>query len=206
VLFFNASSYIIGQFTITELTINVLPILILIILTIVFKSKYITATVFLILAIGTSLDPANITDYSGSIFFIYSFHLIRKKEYAWAIIILTIACVTTRSIIAGDTVPEAFILLSIFFYIYAIYYFLIYKDCIKPVRIRFKELSKQETKLLKLMAEGHSQKTAGAQIGLSISQTSELVKNIRIKLGYDSVMQILYLSGVNNSPINKSTK
>jgi hypothetical protein len=98
----------------------------MIIVLVLFRgNKKITAIIYLLIAIGTTVDPANISDYSGAIFFIFSYHLIKNNKYAIIILVSTITAVTTRALLASDTIPQAFMMIAIFGYIYAIYYYLI---------------------------------------------------------------------------------
>jgi predicted DNA-binding protein (UPF0251 family) len=177
VLFFNLTDQVFKYQSYFERIVFTLPFILIILFVLLFnKNKVMQSIIFLVIAIGTSLDPANISDYSGAIFFVYSFHLIKKKWYALLIFFLTIASVTTRSLINGDTIPQSFVLLSVFFYIYAIYYFLIFKASWK----KKSPLSKEQMNIMRMVAvDGMSQKMIAAELGISQDKVFTEIKEIR---------------------------
>lgn len=197
VIFFYITSYWIENRSIMDMTINSLPFLIMIILLVLFNSRIINSLIFLIIAIGTTIDPANISDYSGAIFFIYSFHLIKDKRYAGFLSIITVSCLTIRSILVNDTIPGTLIMIAVFAYIYAIYFFIIYKSADKPILKKLKQLTKEENELLIKMCSGKPQGIAGQEIGHSNKQqTSKMISRIRKKLSVsdlESTDKVIYI-------------
>jgi hypothetical protein len=151
---------------------------------VLFLSKKISLSIlFLFIAIYTLLDPSNISDYSASIFFIYAFHLIQKKWYAISISAVTMLSLAYRATNHSLTIYQSFGMLIGFMVVYAVYYFLIYKNYPKPITARIKQLSEDENKLLRLMCSGCSQENAGIEIGHKDKHiTSKAMKDIREKL------------------------
>lgn len=197
VIFFYITSYWIENRSIMDMAINSLPFLIMIILLVFLNSRIINSLIFLIIAIGTTIDPANISDYSGAIFFIYSFHLIKDKRYAGFLSLITISCLTIRSIIVNDTIPGTLIMIAVYGYIYAIYFFLIFKQEETPISKKLKQLTKEENELLIKMCSGKPQGIAGQEIGHNNKQqTSKLVSGIRKKLSVldsESTDKVIYI-------------
>ena len=193
VLFFNLSDqYEKGQ-DFYEYLLYVWPFGVLLILSLLFKnSKKLHAIIFLILAIGTTIDPANDSDYSGAIFFIYSFHIINKHWYAVFVSVVSIACLTVRSIVLVDTVPGTLIMIAVFAYIYSIYYFLIFKPMKRKPAIHMKDLSREENRILECLSVGLSQKEAATKMGIRHTKAAYLIKQIKEKTGYTSLNQLFF--------------
>ncbi len=193
VLFFNVLDQIdLGQ-PFLERLVYTAPFVFMLLLGAVFRRNItFISIIYLIIAIGTSLDPENVSDYSGSIFFMFSFHIVKKKWYALVIIFTTMGAVAFRSIINGDTVSQAFVLLSVFFYIYAIYYFLIYKPMSNRPAIKIEDLTIEENNMLQLLAKGLSQKEAAAEMDIKHTKAAYLIKQIKDKTGYVSLNQLFY--------------
>lgn len=203
VLFFNIADQFIKNQNYIDRIIFTIPFLLLMVIILFFKNnKYIHSLLFLIIAIGTTLDPVNISDYSGAIFFIYSFHLVKDKRYAGFLTIITVLSITIRSIIANDTIPGTLIMIAVYAYIYAIYYLIIYRQ-IKPISIKVNNLSETENKLLSGLASGQSQKTTIANMGLSQSVGYDTVKKIKEKLNSDSMDEIMFNLGRNKYSKNR---
>lgn len=190
VIVFYLATYMTGAQPLAKMLIGSVPFIIMILVVLVLDSKPANAFVFLVLAIGTTIDPANISDYSGAVFFIFSFHEIKKKWYALFLSVVTITCLTIRSIEANDNIPGALIMLAVFGYIYAIYYFLIYKTSNKQVKSKIPLLSKHENDLISDLVAGLSQKEAIANRGYSRSQGYDMFRNIKRKMECESIISI----------------
>jgi hypothetical protein len=174
---------------------------------VVFAGKKIAISfIFIIIGVGIILDPSNISDFSGSIFFIFAFHIINKKKYVIPIGIITAAALAIRATKISMTIYESFMILLAYVVVYALYYFIIYKKTEKPVSVRFSQLNKEENKILEHMASGLSQKEAGGELGYDKFHTNYIVKEIRKKTGYNSLYEILYRSGLNNNSTNRHNK
>lgn len=217
VSFYNVADQIIkGQNLIERAPYTVPFIIPIIVILIIKRNKYIAAFLFLAISIPTTILEPNISGHSGLIYSIFSIHCIKNKKYGAVVIGLNLVAITCRSIMMGDTIPGAMVMVLIYGAGFYVYYFLIYKDS-APARIRFKNLLKEEKELIRLMGEeGHLQKTAGSMVktlngkkhekGLSISQTSEMVKHIRTKTGYIDLSQVLFYARDSEQFNNKSTK
>lgn len=192
IAFFNAMTYYIQTENIIEMGTRIVPFVIMIIVLMATDCKKSSAVIFLLIAIGTTLDPANDSDYSGAIFFIYSFHIINKHWYAVFISVVSIACLTVRSIVLVDTVPGTLIMIAVFAYIYSIYYFLIFKPMKRKPAIHMKDLSREENRILECLSVGLSQKEAAAKMGIRHTKAAYLIKQIKEKTGYTSLNQLFF--------------
>ena len=192
IAFFNAMTYYIQTENIIEMGTRIVPFVIMIIVLLATDCKKSSAVIFLLIAIGTTLDPANDSDYSGAIFFIYSFHIINKHWYAVFLSVVSIACLTVRSIVLVDTVPGTLIMIAVFAYIYSIYYFLIFKPMKRKPAIHMKDLSREENRILECLSVGLSQKEAAANMGIKHTKAAYLIKQIKEKTGYTSLNQLFF--------------
>lgn len=191
VFFFNLVNQIHLEKSIMERVLYTGPFLFMILLVVIFKgNRCFKSLIYLLIAIGTTLDPANMSDYSGSIFFIYSFHIIRKPGYAVFVSVASIACLTVRSIILVDTVPGTLIMIAVFAYIYAIYYFLIFKPTSVHPKVKIKSLSDKENKLLTLIGDGLTHKEAAYEMKITHTEASGIIKKIKKKTGYKTLNQL----------------
>ncbi len=183
VMFFTIATNIIENIPIKDIIINIIPFILIVLTVVIVPIQYSSAIVFLLIAIGTSIDPENISDYSGSIFFIYSYHMIKGRWYGIITIFLTIVSVTIRTIRTNEAIPQALIILLIYFFIYSIYYLIILKQFTKPIKSKLKNLTTDENTILELMCNGESQENAGAKIGHKDKhETSKVMSKIREKL------------------------
>ena len=203
VLFFNITNQISENKDIMERLIYTIPFLVMIIFLLFIKSNIINSIIFLLIAIGTTIDPANISDYSGTIFFIYSFHLIKNKRYAWILSLITLSCLTIRSILVNDTIPGTLIMIAIYGYVYALYYFIIYKSSAKQVESKISELTELENKLICGMASGIHKKKIFSNMGIIEGKGYDMIKRIKEKTGTNSTEQIVYNLGKHNSSKNR---
>ncbi len=191
-IFFNSAAHYDNDVSSIRLLSMTAPFIFMFLLLVIFKSNKISAFVFLIIAIGTTIDPENISDYSGAIFFIASYHIVKKNWYAIVLIGISVGCLTIRSINAGDTISQVLVLIAVFFYIYAIYYFLIYKLMSNRPAINIEDLTAEENNMLQLLAKGLSQKEAAAEMDIKHTKAAYLIKQIKDKTGYVSLNQLFY--------------
>ncbi len=109
-----------------------LPFFIVVVLILITKgNKYITALVYLFIGVGTTIDPSNIGDYSGAIFFLYSYHQLKNKKYGVFLLLMTPISLTFRATSHGGSVPQIIEMMAAFGFIYAIYYYLNIHESVK---------------------------------------------------------------------------
>lgn len=193
---FNITKFILTEESILFLWAYWAPFIFFAVIFLVVKNKYLTSFFYLFIAVGVTLTTENASDFSGAIFFLFAFHQLRSM---WSLItggILTIVAIVTRSITVGDTIPGNAIMLLVFAFVYGIYWLTIYQ----PLSMEgFPALSKEENELLRLMSTGLSQKQAGGVLGCDQSQTSNMVKKIRKKVGAESLLEVMFCYGSINS-------
>jgi DNA-binding CsgD family transcriptional regulator len=206
VFFFNIFDQVSKGQNIIHRAYLTIPFLVLGIALIFINKRYVYSAIFLYIAIGTTIDPSNISDFSGAIFFIFSFHMFKNYIYGYLLIAISIIMLTIRSVAACDTIPGALIVILAYLSIYTLYYFIIYKDHDKMVIVKFKALTKEENKILTYMANGLSQKEAGYELGYDKFKTNYLVKEIRKKTGYNSLYEILYRAGLKEYSTSSDNK
>lgn len=164
-----------------------------------FGNRYLSAFLYYVLSISITLfvvPSESLSDFSGSIFFVFAYHQIKKPWAVFTVLITTISCIVFRSITMGDTIQGNSLMILIYFLVYGIYWLTIYHPEKKE---SFCNLCKEENKLLELMAEGLSQKEAGAVLGLDQSQANNYVKKIKRKTDSETLNQIMYKYGSINS-------
>jgi hypothetical protein len=159
--------------------------------------KVIISIVFMIIASITFIDAPNISDMTAVFIFVLGFELIKSCKSAIIIYSLNIVLIAFRASYRGMTIYQAFVLLVGMSVMYALYYFIIYKDSDRKSSVKFKSLTKEENKILSFIANGMSQKEAGFELGYDKYKTNYIVKEIRKKTGYDSLYEILYRAGLN---------
>lgn len=207
VFLFNIINQISENKDIIERATYTLPFLLILIAIVIFKNnKYLQAFIFMIVGVFVTLDAPNISDFSSAILFIYSVHLIKKHYYSVFILLLTVSIITIRSLLFKDTIPGSFIMVSVYLYIYTIYFMLIYSKAEVTTVVKFEGLTKEENQILRYMANGLSQKEAGFELGYDKFQTNYIVKEIRKKTGYNSLYEILYRIGVKDHSISGHNK
>lgn len=149
-------------------------------------TKYVISTIFIVLGVLTLIDPANISDLTPSLLFIFAFHLVKKPKYSIVLFGITLIGISARATRMGMTVYQASILFLGFAFMYACYYFIIYRSLPKPINNSIKQLSEDENKLLQLMVSGYEQQEAGRELGHKNKQkTSLMMKSIREKLNIE---------------------
>lgn len=195
VAFFNIVNQVHMNKDIIGRAVYTVPFIFLILIVVLFrKNRYINSFIYLLIAIGTTIDPNNISDYSGSIFFIFSFHLIKSNIYALFVMFTSIICITIRSIVFKDMIPGNLIIILVFSYIYTTYYLLIYRESTNKLDIKNKNLTKEQNEIMNMIgSEGLSQKEIAYKLGISNDVLYNKIYDIRK----------IYSSGGDIIPLNR---
>jgi DNA-binding CsgD family transcriptional regulator len=195
--FYNVTNQIIGQKDFIERLPYTLPFIVLAILAYIIKSKKFLSFIYLFIAVFTTINTPNISDYSGVLGFIIAFDLIKKNKYGIFLITIMAISLTTRLVISNETIPRSLAMVMIFSFWSISYYTVIYRNYPKPIKARIKQLSEEENKLLQLMCAGHSQQEAGRELGHKYKQvTNFMINDIREKLNVDkseATYKLIYL-------------
>lgn len=137
------------------------------------------------------IDPSG---FGSACLFLLSYDEIKKKPYGVILCIVSGVVIAYKTAISGDTTPQAILSIVLYTYLYTSFYIRFFKSKSLP-KIRIKNLTKKEKEIISLMASGYSQKTAGSEMGLDISQANELVKKIRKDTGIDSIYELMFKAG-----------
>lgn len=176
-------SYLTMAFFILALLIYIFP----------FKN-YLKALIYLVLAIFTHRDMIDPSGFGSASLFLLSYDEIKKKPYGIILCFISGALIAYKTSISGDTTPQAITSIVLYTYLYMNFYIRFFKS--KPLpKIKIKNLNKKEKQIISLMASGCSQKVAGYEMGLDVSQANELVKKIRKDTGIDSIYELMFKAG-----------
>lgn len=181
--FYNITNQIIGQKDIIARLPYTLPFIVLAIASYLIRSNKFLSGVYLFIAIFTTINTPNISDYSGVLGFIIAFDLIKKRGYGITLMLIMAASLGLRLVISDETIPRTLAMIMIFAFWSISYYTVIYKHYPKPIKRSIKQLTEDENKLLQLMISGYEQQEAGKELGHNNKQkTSLMMKSIREKL------------------------
>lgn len=170
VFFYNITDQVLKQQNILARIEYTLPFLVFGIIVFMFGNKYISAGIYYLIACGILLGLPNYSDFSSSIFFIFSFHLINKRWAFVSILITTVILLSLRLTLTQDTIPSTVLMLIIYSYVYLLYYFLIYK---KPLKTIDKiDISEEEKAIVKLYCNGYTYEQIVITLGLNITGTT----------------------------------
>lgn len=192
VFLFNLMDQIIKGQNIVDRIGYTAPFLIIAIICLTVKSKYINTLAFLFIAISTTLFANDVSNYSGALPFLFAYHQFRSKRFGMVILAITVVSISMRAITMGDTIPGNLIMVAVYMWAYAIYYI-----CIKILfpNGAIAGLTKKEMRLLDLLAEGKIQKEIAGIMGVSNYDVWNMVKKIKEKTGYISLDQVMFNYG-----------
>lgn len=186
--------------TLQKATSYLLPFFVMVVIILITKgNKYVTAFVYLFMAVGTSIDPTNITDYSGMIYFAFSFQQIKNKYYGIAIILITCVCLTLRSVLFEDTIPQAVLMLIAFAYLYALYYrFNIHESVKNHTKVeigdKIEEANPTNVKIMQMRCLGYSWSKINDILKLNITDQAMCarISRERNKFNFETPEQYVY--------------
>lgn len=194
VIIYNFTDQIIKGQNLLERWTYTVPFIFFLFLFLIIK-KPILNTIFLFF-VGFGITIPNGTYGGVGIgFLILGYHSYQNIKTLIITIILSLLSLSFNVIISDETIPTIIlnILCASFFYL------LWYDLVIKPQKGKSsisRSLSPEENQILTLISQGYSQKCAGAEMGLTQSEASELIKKVKRKTGYESLYQIMALYGV----------
>jgi len=164
-----------------------LPLILVSVLFLFVKNKYFISIVYYLIGAFILIDKGNVSDFSSSIFFIFSFHLIQKNYYAIILYISTFVLLTVRFMFFNGTIANTMSMVFIFTYIYLIYYFLIYKTQQTKhhkTYIDIIDITAEEKAILRLYCRGREYQNISETLSLGITGktvrrriTAVMVKN-----------------------------
>ncbi len=146
----------------------------------------------LLIAVLTTYDTELLSDLSGAFFFCISAYMIKKNKYNIFVLILTIILLTLRSMKLEDTIPGTITIILGYFALYALFYFIVYRPCVKPLRDKEKLLNNftdQEKQLIKLLRSGETQKTAGHIMSLPPNGANDMLKKLKKESGCKTTIE-----------------
>lgn len=153
VFIYNLTDQIIKNQNIMERWSYTIPFLIMSILIFFLGNKYVRCITYYLLAVSVLFTAEYYSDFSSSIFFIYSFHVIKKKSVLILNLTSTVVFLSIRYTIYDKSIMSIVLMMIIFAYIYSIYYFLIFKHKKKRVDI-WDKVSQKDRDILKLFMQG----------------------------------------------------
>lgn len=163
-----------GRYNLSPILITSVLLLIFVV-SIVLSPKNILPFMYLIIGLCMVFDSSNISDFSASIFFIFSFHVLKNKFYGIGVLVLSLILVTIKSLVVNDTLSGIVIMIIAYAYIYTTYYFLIYKQPKskpKTLRIDTLGLKEKEKAMIKMYVNGYSYDQISEYLGLNITSST----------------------------------
>lgn len=188
---------------ISYFVLYVFPLVLFVIIICLFrKYKFVTAIIYYIMAVLSTVLSDNGLNYIGIPLFISSYQIveiytqkINKRIYLVFLVVSAMISICIYGVLNNAYLPHTMTALTAFVCIGIIYYILTYQKKAPPKRVKNPALSDQEHELIFLLSEGHSQKTAAVEMGISQSQANEIVKRVRRKTGSKSLLQVMFLAG-----------
>ncbi len=172
----------------------VLPYLIFMLLILICGWKKTLPYILLIVAILTTIDSATSSDLSGAFFFCLSVYMLKNNIYNIIVINIATISLAVRSVILDMSPSRIIIAVLGFFAMFALFYYIIYKENIKK-QSKVKTLAEDENQLLTYLTyEDITQKEAGALMEhKSANITNDMLKRVRLKLGVTTVYSAIRL-------------
>ncbi|MCP4355927.1 MAG: hypothetical protein GY793_09920 [Proteobacteria bacterium] len=148
--------------------------------------------VLLVVGVITTWNTSMPYDLSGFIFFCLAIYM--KKNNAFNIFVLnaTIISIVLRSVKINMYPPRVVVLVLGYFVLYALFYFIVYRPCIKPLRDKeklLKNFTDQEKELIKLLRSGETQKTAGHIMSLPPNGANDMLKKLKKESGCKTTIE-----------------
>jgi DNA-binding CsgD family transcriptional regulator len=151
-----------------------LPFILLSIGNLLIDKKSSLAIIYFIVALYSALNPDYQEDFSGAVFFMFSFHSIKKKWYSVIIIISTILCISLKATKYDLRANVVMALIIAYGIVYVSYYFLIYRNKKTPPKrnIDIIIIDQEEKAILQLYCRGYSYDEISKTLSLNILGSS----------------------------------
>ena len=148
----------------------------------VYKNALLIA-LYLYIAIILAIYPSNISDFSASIFFVFSFNITKSKKIGVGILSISLVLVLIRSIIFEDTMAGSFMMLAAYSVVYITHYYLMLKNHFKRRVDVWNGISEKEKAILKLYMRGYDYAKISRTLNLTDKKESirTIITRVRIK-------------------------
>jgi len=159
--------------------------------------------VFLVAAGYTILRPTGISDYSASIWFIFSYRLFKSKRTAIIFGALNVFLIGVRCVTTDYTVLQCFVLLLAFVAIYFLYYYLFVRESNKTQSVNntnvvlsydLRKVNFEVIEIVQLRCKGYDWWEINDIMQLNIQDRSvnRRVTDAQKKLGFKTREQFIY--------------
>ncbi len=148
--------------------------------------------ILLIVAVITTINTSIPYDLSGAFFFCLAVYMRKNNIFNVVVVNVTIILLTLRSMGFNDTIPQTLANILGYFALYALFYFIVYRPCVKPLRDKeklLKNFTDQEKQLIKLLRSGETQKTAGHIMSLSSNGANDMLKKLKKESGCKTTIE-----------------
>lgn len=193
---FNIIDLVKSRDGILRIILYAIPFLVLSVLFLIVKNNVFNYVVFLLIAAFTTMFSEIISDFSGSILFIFAYAQLKNGRTAVIVTVVTLISIFTRTLLNNDVIGGV-LMVVVYAYVYGLYYLIIeVENRNENNRLEIvKSIKDQNEQLIKLMAIGYSQKEAAAEMGITQNQASNIIKRMKRDTGYSTLTQIMYQYG-----------
>ena len=161
------------------------PFLIFTVINIKTKSNHLIGIIYSAIGI-ISIITSNMGEFSGIVFIIFAVYLVKSIKFEIIILFLSVVSLMVSTYLDGQTTFQSFLMLSVYTYIYLIYFFTIRSDQKKlnkpSVTIPDIYISPDEKRLIQLLFSGKTRQEIYGIMGKSKTSINSYQNSLLVKL------------------------
>lgn len=200
IFFYNVYDQLAKEQNLFERAGYTVPFLILTVLCLIIKSEKFISGIYILIASVMILSPdnSNMVVIAAAAIYVAAAGLVDKKWFSLSVVLLSIVLVSIRSFTDDFSVPNVVTLFAGIYFIYSIFYEIFLKKKNVDIHGCIAHLTEEENELLFLMCNGHSQESAGYELGHKDKwATNRVVRTIKNKLKKESLFEIIAIYSSN---------